>query len=1223
MPPTSEDDQPTPRSPKGWNLFRWLLGADTSSDENPPPVPGTPDRPASRVGRYRVVGVVGEGGMGRVHLAEDETLRRKVALKVLKSTDPSSRRRFLREARAAARVSHPKLCPIYEVGEHDGQPYIVMELIAGETLATRLRRGPLPASEAVALALDLLEGLAALHEAGVIHRDVKPSNLFLTPHGGRLVDFGLAHEAPGELASHSDSSGELTTPGLVVGTPGYMAPEQVLGHAVDARADVFAAGALLFEALTGRRTFGGENAAAVLSATLYDDPPPLEGSPDLVALDGPLRRAIAKKAAFRFASAREMAEALRAAARAAVDLRPAPPGEVFVGRTAELAWLEERLSAAAAGAGSVAFVTGDRGTGKSALVGEFLRRVRAAPRPVTVTAGRCVETSGPGEPFLPFLDAVGRLLTSRGREQASALLRTYAPTVCVQMPAGVLPDPDGALRRQTAGATKERLIRESGDFMEAACRVFPIVLLIEDMHWADPASVDLLHRVGCRLARQRTLLLCTFRPADADAENPRLRRCVLDLVARGAARELTIGALDPNEVGQYLDARFPGHRLPAALAAAIHARTEGLALFVRSLVDALVERGDVARDGEAFALARPLEQVDLEPTAGLRDLVRRQLDGLAPGERAILDVASVVGRDFLSPVIAHLVARPEAEVEEDLRRLARVHRVVVEAGEETLPDGALATRYRFAHALYGAVLREDLVPSRRLSLHREVAGRLRRHWGTDAPRIAAEIARHCEEARDAEGAVLFRCHAGDNAARLFAYGEAEEHYDWAFRSFERMPAEARPAAAISLHRRRAHVRLAQARFDDATADYEAMLAVARATGADAAERAALTGLCDALFFAERVEEMSARARELLEVATRAGAEADVEEAQARIGQVAVCEGRLAEAAPVLDDVIARSRPRGLRSALKIALGLRGLVHYWQTEYHAAEAVSEQAVAAALDAADGFYAAAGRMFLSLARAQLGRVSEALDDFHDAVALARRNGDHYWLPRTLSHLGWIHRELGALERSREWNAQALAVAQEQLVWGPEGEALLNLVVDDVHDGRSEAASELIARLEAKGAQKAWMRWMNELRLASVAAQHWLARGDLDRAEEHAVRLVSIAHRLGSRDYRCTAERVRAEAALARGQELPAAEGRLAAALDALRLTPAPLETWKSAHVLATVRRRLGDEAGARDATAVAAAAIDTIVAGTRDDALRDRFLALPAVRDVRDGTAGVRS
>ncbi len=301
------------------------------------------------------------------------------------------------------------------------------------------------------------------------------------------------------------------------------------------------------------------------------------------------------------------------------------------------------------------------------------------------------------------------------------------------------------------------------------------------------------------------------------------------------------------------------------------------------------------------------------------------------------------------------------------------------------------------------------------------------------------------------------------------------------------------------------MRLAQARFDGATADFEAMLAVARGTGAGAAERAALAGLCDALFFAQRADDMSARARELLDVATRAGADADVEEARARIGQALVCEGRLFEAAPLLDEVLVRARHRGLRVALKLALMYRGFVHYWQTEYQATEARSAEAAAAAAagDIGDGFYALAARMFCGLSRVHLGRISEALEDFRDAKAFAERNDDRYWLPRIVSHLGWVHREMGALERAREWDTKALALARER-GWGPEPEALLNLCVDDVRQGRVEEAAALLAELEARAAQSSWMRWISDLRLAVAAAEHWMARGDCDRADESAQRL-----------------------------------------------------------------------------------------------------------------------
>jgi tetratricopeptide (TPR) repeat protein len=1186
---------------------------------------GEPDREPQalpkRIGRYRVLDQIGEGGMGRVLLASDDTLRRKVALKTLKRMDKSARRRFLREARAAARISHPNVCPIFEVGEAGGRPFLAMELLPGETLAARLRREPLSPTEALDLAEDLLAALGALHDAGVVHRDLKPSNIVLTPPGAKLLDFGLARELPGDVARALATATDLTRPGLIIGTPGYMAPEQILGHAVDARADLFAAGAVLYEALTGHRPFRGESAVEALSGTLYEEPPPLAGAPALAALDAPIRRALAKKPAVRYASARDMAGALREAARVAAAGTPGPAREAFVGRQAELAWLEERFAAAAAGAGSVVFVTGERGAGKSTLVGEFLHRVRTGLGPVTVAAGRCSESQGPAEAFLPFLDAVGRLLTSRGHDLASELLRTYAPTVCVQMPAGILPDPDGALHRQTAGATKERLIREAGDFMEAACRAFPIVLFLEDLQWADPASVDLLHHVGCRLARQRTLVVGAFRQADVDAANPPLKRCTLDLLARGGARELSLGALTEDNLGAYLEARFPGHRFPPALAGALYARTEGLPLFVRSLVDILVERQDVVRGDGGWTLARPVEELNLEPTKGLQDLVRQQMEGLAGEEREILEVASVAGREFLSPVIAHLVSRDGRRVEEDLRRLGRVRRLIVEGGEETLPDGTLATRYRFAHGLYQSVLREDLVASRRLELHREVAARLLHHWGAEAPRLATEIARHCEEGRDHERAVAFRGHAGDNAARLFAYVEAEEHYDWAFRWIEKLPAGSRPSAATSLHQRRGTVRLAQARFDDATRDFESMLQAARETASPAAERSALAGLCDALFFGQRVEAMAARARELLEVATRAGGPGDTVEARARIGQVLVCEGRLDEAGPVLGEVIASARRGGLQVALEIALSSRGLAHYWQTEYEATETTSVEALSVATELGDGFYALAARMFLGLARANLGRISEAIDDFTDAMAVARRNGDRYWLPRFVSHLGWVHRELGALERAREYDTEAVRLAREQPVsWAPEPEALLNLCVDDVRMGRTEQASVLLAELQAKAAESEWFRWMNELRLEAVSAEHWAARGDREQSNEHAERLAELAQRLGARNYRCAAERIRAGAALERGEDVAVAAARLEAALAELRRTPAPLEAWKSARLLAVLRRRLGDEDAARAAFAEAARSVRKIASGVRDEGLREGFLRLAAVREVLEAAAG---
>jgi TolB-like protein len=252
--------------------------------------------------------------MGIVYAAQDESLGRQVAVKTIAEPDESARRRFRREARAAASVNHPNVCQVYEIGEDSGQLFIAMELLAGEPLSARMARGPMPLGEALPLARGILSALAALHGGGVVHRDLKPSNVFLTPHGVKLLDFGLARPLPRELTQSIERGGELTRPGLIVGTPRYMAPEQVTGAPVDARADVFAAAAILYEAVAGRPAFLGTTVVEVLSATLHEQPPALSGDAAVVAFDRALRRALAKKPAERPASAEELLASLEAIA---------------------------------------------------------------------------------------------------------------------------------------------------------------------------------------------------------------------------------------------------------------------------------------------------------------------------------------------------------------------------------------------------------------------------------------------------------------------------------------------------------------------------------------------------------------------------------------------------------------------------------------------------------------------------------------------------------------------------------------------------------------------------------------------------------------------------------------------------------------------------------------------------------------------------------------------
>jgi eukaryotic-like serine/threonine-protein kinase len=295
-------------------LSDWLRGATPPPDPSPGPAPSAPREGLPvRIGHYVVTGKLGQGGMGIVYAARDERLERAVALKAMTSLagDENARKRFWREARTAASVNHPNVCQLFEIGEEGGELFIAMELLEGEALAERLRRGPLPVSEALPVGLGILSALQALHARGIVHRDLKPSNVFLTPHGVKLLDFGLARTGDPDGATSAASGSALTHSGQVLGTPRYMAPEQVTGEGLDARSDLFAAGAVLFEMLAGRPAFAGRNAVEILHATLHEQPPALTGSPAVAAADRVIRRALAKRPSERPASAEAMAEELR------------------------------------------------------------------------------------------------------------------------------------------------------------------------------------------------------------------------------------------------------------------------------------------------------------------------------------------------------------------------------------------------------------------------------------------------------------------------------------------------------------------------------------------------------------------------------------------------------------------------------------------------------------------------------------------------------------------------------------------------------------------------------------------------------------------------------------------------------------------------------------------------------------------------------------------------
>jgi serine/threonine protein kinase len=284
--------------------------------------------PGSRLGPYEVDSLIASGGMGTVYRARDTRLNRPVALKVLApsvTTDPVRLARFAQEARTTALLNHPNIVAVYDVGSECGMPYVVSELLRGETLRARLTHGALAVGVAIEHAVDVARGLVAAHDMGIVHRDLKPENLFVTVDGRvKILDFGLAKTRNEALGIPIAGSSESTQPGTILGTVGYMSPEQVRGVATDARADIFSLGVILHELIDGRAPFRRGSAIETLHAILKDDTPPLPQragvSPELEHV---IRHCLEKVPDARFQSARDLAFVLGFTLRA--PQRPEPP----------------------------------------------------------------------------------------------------------------------------------------------------------------------------------------------------------------------------------------------------------------------------------------------------------------------------------------------------------------------------------------------------------------------------------------------------------------------------------------------------------------------------------------------------------------------------------------------------------------------------------------------------------------------------------------------------------------------------------------------------------------------------------------------------------------------------------------------------------------------------------------------------------------------------------
>ncbi|MDA0172864.1 protein kinase [Solirubrobacter taibaiensis] len=674
--------------------------------------------PGTTFADHVIRGVLGRGGMGVVYRATHVPLDREVALKLISpqfSTDDEFRRRFRREFRAMASIQHANVIPIYHAGEENGLLYVTMRFIDGTDLARLLHKEKrLEPARAARVVGQIAEALDAAHAAGIVHRDVKPANILIDGDTALLTDFGLMKD--------TRATTQITQTGTVIGTFDYAAPEQLQEGPVDARADVYALGGVLYQALTGKVPYPRETAAATMLAHL-DSPPPsvLSVLPDASErLGAVVRRAMAKEPGARYPSAGDLGRAILAAAddrqleapersvatgaaagtqAPAISLPPALEsvrGE-FVGRADALAKIDARYATAETGQRQFVLLVGEPGIGKTRLATEFARRVHAEG--ATVLFGRSdPESLIPYQPFVSALRHLGYEFHPGDEQDRWRLF-------------------EGVVRHLTFAAAQR-----------------PVVLIVDDLHWADTGTTQLLAHLLDDALRARLLVIATARAADLGELLGRLRR-------QPSFEQITLSGLTADETRALV-----GAPASSQFVRRLTDETEGNPFFIEETLRSLPEL-------EERALSR------IAVPDGVKEMLSRRLAGLSGEANQVLSVASIVGRQFDLPLLETLVDGD-----------------VLAALEEALEAGLIREadeidRFTYAHALVRETLYEGQSASRRVRLHQRI-GEALEAAGEANP---AELAYHFAEGRSPK-ATEYALIAGDAAFAAFAYEEAAEHY---------------------------------------------------------------------------------------------------------------------------------------------------------------------------------------------------------------------------------------------------------------------------------------------------------------------------------------------------------------------------------------------------------------------------------------------------------------
>ena len=740
-------------------------------------------------GRYALLKKLGEGGKGIVYKARDTVLNRVVAVKMLKSavTSEEAYSRFMTEAQAVAKLNHPNIVSIYDIGKEDGKQFFVLEFVDGESLRDLMEtypEGKCDIETVLRIGMDVCSALQYAHSEKVLHRDIKPENVMITKEGtAKLMDFGLAKMI---------GQPKVTQEGVIVGTVAYVAPEVALGKSVDVRSDLYSFGAVLYEALSGKPPFQGDDPIKVIFGHIHDIPAPLGKLNSKVpqALADCVMKLLEKEPEKRYRSAEDLFKTMREISEGFLRETLVPthkPGIVvpvprpiagreiqLIDRVEEMNLLRQAVDRAVRGEGGLIFLWGEAGIGKTRLTREL--RAYARLRGMQVLYGRCpaLFRMDGVPPYVLWSEVLRDYLEAGSPEQLYRVVGFYPAEVAKLVP---------ELKQRLAAIPqslpispeheRDRLFEAVSQFIINVSKEGPLLVVLDDLQWTDQTSLLLMHYLARGIYKTPLLLLGAYRETDIDEKHP-LSPVLTELNRERLLQSVLLRRMPFNDVSEMIRRILEQDEVPKEFCKLVYEKTRGNPFFVEEIVKSLREEEVIYREEDKWKF-KEVSKIEFPKT--VKGIIKARISRLDDECQNILTMASFVGNDFTFEALCGVTGIEENKLLELMEKLLKTGLVKesVIRGEDI---------YCFADVIVRDVVHEEVSHLRHNKLHNSVGNALEKVYDKNIEQHFGELAYHFLEGGDKDKALQYFLKAGEKAQKVYAHNEAFSYIQHALELLE-------------------------------------------------------------------------------------------------------------------------------------------------------------------------------------------------------------------------------------------------------------------------------------------------------------------------------------------------------------------------------------------------------------------------------------------------------